>query len=54
MGLPKGTYGELQGVERNVVLLTRKTVDQLESFRAMREGLQAAAKLKSAPAASTR
>jgi DNA-binding transcriptional LysR family regulator len=44
MGLPKGTYGELEGVERNVVLLTRKTVDQLESFRALREGLEEAAK----------
>ena len=44
MGLPRRSYSELRGVERDVVLLTRKTVDQLESFQALRHGLQALAK----------
>lgn len=39
MGVPKRGYRELRGVERNVVLLARKTVAQLGSFRALHEQL---------------
>jgi DNA-binding transcriptional LysR family regulator len=35
-GLPRRSYRELPGVSRDVVLLTRKTVDQLASFRELR------------------
>jgi len=45
MGLPKRSYRELRGVERSVVLVTRKTVDQLESFRALREELRKVTRL---------
>lgn len=44
MRLPRRSYRELPFVARRVVLLTRKTIDQLESFRALREQL-----LKAAP-----
>jgi DNA-binding transcriptional LysR family regulator len=45
MRLPRRSYRELPGVARNVVLLTRKTIDQLDSFRALREQLSKAARL---------
>lgn len=45
MRLPKRSYRELRDVHRRVVLLTRKTVDQLESFRSLREELQKTAKV---------
>jgi hypothetical protein len=43
MGFPRESYRELAGVERNVVLLTRKTVAQLASFVALRDELTRAA-----------
>lgn len=45
MGFPRESYRELAGVERHVVLLTRKTVAQLASFAALRDELTKAARL---------
>ena len=42
-GLPKRAYRVLAGVQRHIVLLTRKTIDQLASFQALREHLVASA-----------
>lgn len=44
MRLPRRSYRELSGVERRIALVTRKTVDQLQSFRALREELVTAAR----------
>ena len=41
--LPRRAYRALEGVERRIALCTRKTVDQLPSFCALRERLIAAA-----------
>ncbi len=43
MGFSRESYRELTGVERNVVLLTRKTVAQLASFATLRDELTKAA-----------
>ncbi len=37
--LPRRSYRELPGVSRDIVLLTRKTIDQLTSFREFRDRL---------------
>ncbi len=44
MRLPRRSYRELAGVERHIALLTRKTIDQLPSFRALRDQLVTAAR----------
>lgn len=43
MRLPRRSYRVLPGVERHIVLVTRKTVDQLASFGALRDRIVAAA-----------
>jgi DNA-binding transcriptional LysR family regulator len=42
--VPRRAYRPLAGVGRRVTLLTRKTVDQLPSFRALRDALLSAAR----------
>jgi DNA-binding transcriptional LysR family regulator len=42
--LPRRAYRTLSGVERRIALLTRKTVDHLQSFRGLREQVEAAAR----------
>jgi hypothetical protein len=42
--LPRRAFRALPGVERRIALLTRKTVDQLQGFRALRDQLAAAAR----------
>ena len=39
MGLDRRCYRELSGVKRHISLVTRKTVNQLENFRRLREQL---------------
>jgi DNA-binding transcriptional LysR family regulator len=48
--LPRRAYRVLPGVERRIALLTRKTIDQLEGFRGLREALAAAAQARFARA----
>jgi DNA-binding transcriptional LysR family regulator len=42
--LPRRAYRALEGVERRIALVTRKTVDQLQSFHALRDRLLTAAR----------
>jgi DNA-binding transcriptional LysR family regulator len=44
MRLPRRAYRALPGVGRRVALTTRKTIEQLPSFPALRERMQAAAR----------
>jgi DNA-binding transcriptional LysR family regulator len=44
--LPRRSYRALAGVERRVALLTRKTVEQSPSFRALRDRLAVAARAR--------
>jgi DNA-binding transcriptional LysR family regulator len=43
--LPRRAYRALEGVDRRIALLTRKTVDQLQTFRALRDQMVTAARL---------
>jgi DNA-binding transcriptional LysR family regulator len=48
MGVSHASFSKLPHVERRIALLTRKTIDQLESFRALREQLGKAVERSSA------
>jgi DNA-binding transcriptional LysR family regulator len=52
--LPRRAYRTLSGVERRIALCTRKTVGQLQSFRGLREQVEAAARAHFARATPAR